>query len=134
VRIVDVRDYLAHRLRAFAAEREWERFHDPKNLAMAMASEVGELLEVFQWKTTDEVRAAIDDENLAAASEELADVLIYLVRLADVLGIDLGEAVDTKIALNEGFCPSAVVYEALPIAPSNGRPPARFPVGTRNIA
>jgi len=96
---VDITD-VADRLRAFAAERDWGRFHDPKNLAMALAAEAGELLEVFQWKTTDEVRSGVGADEIAAASEELADVLIFLVRLADVLDVDLAEAVDTKIALN----------------------------------
>jgi NTP pyrophosphatase (non-canonical NTP hydrolase) len=69
---VDVSD-VTERLRRFADERDWERFHDPKNLAMALAAEAGELLEVFQWKTTEEVRGAMDPEDLVAAEEELAD-------------------------------------------------------------
>jgi NTP pyrophosphatase (non-canonical NTP hydrolase) len=96
---VDLSD-VTERLRIFAAEREWERFHDPKNLAMALAAEAGELLEVFQWKTTDEVRGGLERADLSAASEELADVLIYLIRLVDVLDIDLASAVEAKIALN----------------------------------
>src|SRR5262245_8355858 len=93
-------DAIAARLRTFTAEREWDRFHDPKNLAMALAAEAGELLEVFQWKTTDEVRGDLTNEEIRAAAEEIADVLIYLVRLADVLGIELADAVDNKIMLN----------------------------------
>jgi dCTP diphosphatase len=96
---VDLSD-VADRLRSFAAERDWERFHDPKNLAMALSAEAGELLEVFQWKTTDEVRSGLSADDVASPSEELADVLIFPVRLADVLGVDLGEAVDRKIAMN----------------------------------
>lgn len=96
---MDIKD-VSDRLRAFAADREWERFHDPKNLAMALAAEAGELLEVFQGKTTDEVRGGVGQADIAAASEELADLLIYIIRLADVLDIDLGDAVDTKIAMN----------------------------------
>jgi NTP pyrophosphatase (non-canonical NTP hydrolase) len=91
---------LRQRLRAFAREREWERFHDPKNLAMALAAESGELLEVFQWKTTQEVRAGLAPEDLGAAAEEIADVMIYLVRLADVLEVDLARATEDKIRLN----------------------------------
>lgn len=98
----DLRD----RLRTFAAEREWERFHDPKNLSMALAAEAGELLEVFQWKTTDEARSGTSPDDHRAAAEELADVLIYTVRLADVLEIDLAAAAEGKIALNEERYPT----------------------------
>lgn len=87
------------RLRAFAAEREWEQFHSPKNLAMALAAESGELLEVFQWMTEAESRAPSPQAKDAAALE-LADVLFYLVRLADVLGVDLAAAAERKLAQN----------------------------------
>ena len=90
---------LRARLRAFAAEREWETFHSPKNLAMALAGECGELLEVFQWMTEAESRAP-DPKARAAAAEELADVLLYLVRLADVLDIDLIDAASRKLDAN----------------------------------
>lgn len=86
-------------LRRFAAERDWDRFHSPKNLAMALAGEVGELLEVFQWQTEAE-SCALEPEALARAREELADVLIYLVRLADKLDVDLMAAAADKIAAN----------------------------------
>ncbi|MCP3997757.1 MAG: nucleotide pyrophosphohydrolase [bacterium] len=91
---------LASYLRRFAADRNWEQFHTPKNLAMALSGEVGELTEIFQWHTPEQ-SAALDPETHQHASDELADVQIYLVRLADVLGIDLGEAVRTKMAANE---------------------------------
>jgi dCTP diphosphatase len=94
-------ELLKARLRRFAAEREWEPYHDPKNLSMALAAEAGELLEVFQWKTSDEVREGLADAELEGAAEELADVLIYLIRLSDVLDIDLDQALERKIALNE---------------------------------
>ena len=90
---------LRTRLRAFAAAREWERFHTPKNLVMALAAESGELLEVFQWMTEAQSRALAPAER-AAAAEEMADVLLYLVRLADELGIDLVDAANRKLALN----------------------------------
>jgi dCTP diphosphatase len=86
-------------LRAFAEERDWDRFHSPKNLAMALAGEAGELLEVFQWRTEEESHA-LDPQALARAREELADILIYLVRLADKLDIDLLCAATDKIATN----------------------------------
>ncbi len=90
---------LRRRLRAFAAERDWEQFHSPKNLAMALAAESGELLEVFQWLTEAQSRAP-DAGVRAAAAEEMADVLLYLVRLADVMGVDLAEAAKAKLARN----------------------------------
>ena len=94
-------DDLALALRRFAAERDWERFHTPKNLAISLAVEAGELLEHFQWGTDEEIldRAATPGGG-AAVAEELADVLIYLVRLADILGIDLLAAASSKIAAN----------------------------------
>ena len=87
-------DQVKARLRAFNAAREWEPFHTPKDLAMCVAAEAGELLEPFLWKTPDE---AVD---LAAVREELADVIICAVNLAAKLDIDLLAAVDAKIALN----------------------------------
>src|SRR3989304_9694297 len=93
-------DGLQRRLRAFAGARDWERFHSPKNLAMAVASEAGELLDVFQWLTEEESRH-LSNENIRRASEEIADIFIYLLRLGDQLGIDFGEAIDQKIELNE---------------------------------
>jgi NTP pyrophosphatase (non-canonical NTP hydrolase) len=88
------------RLRTFTAERDWEQFHSPKNLAMALAGEAGELLEIFQWLTDEQSRElSVDDR--ARVSAEIADVLIYLVRLADVLEVSLPEAVEAKLAENE---------------------------------
>lgn len=92
----ELREYL----RRFAADRDWEQFHTPKNLAMALAAEAGELLEVFQWLTPDESAALTDDQRRAAA-DEIADVLQYLVRLADVLGVDLGVEVWRKLRENQ---------------------------------
>ncbi|NMG15970.1 nucleotide pyrophosphohydrolase [Aromatoleum bremense] len=92
-------------LRAFAAERDWERFHTPKNLAMALAGEAGEVIEHFQWLSADE-SANLSEARRAEVALELADVLLYLVRLADVLDIDLGEAAQRKLALNAGRYPA----------------------------
>jgi dCTP diphosphatase len=86
-------------LRVFASEREWDQFHTPKNLAMALSVEVAELVEHFQWKS-DEESAHPAPEILAALGEEAADVLLYLIRLSDRLGIDLVAAADKKLALN----------------------------------
>jgi NTP pyrophosphatase (non-canonical NTP hydrolase) len=91
---------LAARLREFARAREWERFHTPKNLAMALAGEVGELVAEFQWLTAEE-SAGLDPDGLARVRSELGDVLLYLVRLADVLGVDLVEAAQAKIDDND---------------------------------
>jgi dCTP diphosphatase len=88
-------------LREFAQARDWEKFHDPKNLTTALAVEAAELMELFQWSTNNESRGARSDPAiLDAAREEIADVLIYLLRLADVLAIDLDAAVRAKIAIN----------------------------------
>jgi dCTP diphosphatase len=90
---------LKQRLAGFAAERDWEQFHSPKNLAMALAAEAGELLEHFQW-LTEQQSAILPDEQRAAVALELADIQLYLVRLADRLGIDLVAAAHHKIDLN----------------------------------
>ncbi|MDD3618533.1 MAG: nucleotide pyrophosphohydrolase [Desulfobulbaceae bacterium] len=92
-------DDLTAALRQFAAERDWERCHSPKNLAMALNVEAAELMEHFQWLTEEEsyLRSPASRE---AVSEELADVLIYLVRLADRLDIDLLAAAQSKIGKN----------------------------------
>lgn len=93
---------LAVRLREFAAAREWEKFHTPKNLAMALAGEVGELVAELQWLTPEEAeRVMADPEAAARMRSELADVTIYLVRLADVLGVDLIGVARAKLAESE---------------------------------
>ena len=85
----------------FAREREWEQFHSPKNLAMALTGEVGELVELFQWLSEEASRRVGHDPVTARkVRDELADVLIYLVRLAAVLEVDLDEAVRTKLSAN----------------------------------
>ncbi|WBB82023.1 nucleotide pyrophosphohydrolase [Micromonospora sp. WMMD882] len=90
---------LAETLRHFAEERDWQQFHTPKNLAMALAGEVGELLAEFQWLTPDEsARVMTDPEHGARVRAELGDVVIYLTRLADLLGVDLVEAATDKLA------------------------------------
>ena len=99
-RLVDVSG-LAAALQNFANERDWNRYHSPKNLAMALTGEVGELVELFQWLTEDESnRVAQDPATARAVRDELADVLMFLVRLASVLDVDLDEAVRQKLAAN----------------------------------
>ena len=90
---------LARKLREFAAERDWEQFHSPKNLAMALNVEAAELLEHFQW-LTEEQSSSLSTEDLAAVAQEIADIQIYLVRLSDQLGVDVGSAVEEKLAIN----------------------------------
>jgi NTP pyrophosphatase (non-canonical NTP hydrolase) len=97
---------LRDELRRFAADREWERFHDPKNLSMAVASEAGELLAEFRWLSPGEASPEhISEETKRAASLEMADVLIFLVRLADVLDVDLAAVAREKIIINEDRFP-----------------------------
>ena len=90
---------LRNALRQFAAERDWDQFHSPKNLASALAVEAAELLERFQWLTEEQSRS-LPPAELDKVRQEMADVLNYLVRLADKLGVDLLEAARDKIALN----------------------------------
>jgi dCTP diphosphatase len=97
-------DDLAARLRAFAHERDWEQFHAPKNLAMALAVEAAELMEHFQW-LTERQSAELPPAAKEQVATELADVFIYTVRLADRLGIDLEPAVEAKILANAAKYP-----------------------------
>lgn len=92
--------HLRDALRAFAQARDWDRYHSPRNLAMALSVEAGELLEQFQWLTDDE-SADLSPQRREAVVDEIADVLIYLVRLADRLDVDLLDAAAAKIARNE---------------------------------
>jgi NTP pyrophosphatase (non-canonical NTP hydrolase) len=98
-------DDLRQRLRAFADARDWEQFHAPKNLAAALIVEAGELLEHFQWLSEQQSRT-LDESTRAAVALEMADVLLYLVRLADQLDIDLLDAANRKITLNEKKYPA----------------------------
>jgi len=95
---------LRYRLRQFAAARDWDQFHSPKNLSMALAGEVGELLEHFQW-LTEKQSQVLSEEQRQQVTTELADILIYLVRLADKLDVDLIDAADQKIETNESKYP-----------------------------
>jgi NTP pyrophosphatase (non-canonical NTP hydrolase) len=88
-------------IRDFADRRDWHQFHTPKNLAMAICGEAGELAAEFQWLTPEE-SSSLAPEQLEAVRLEIADVAIYLLRCADVLGVDLAAAVTDKLAINEG--------------------------------
>jgi len=99
---------LQTRLRQFAQDRDWEQFHAPKNLAMALAVEAGELMEHYQWMSEQESEL-LDPDKLKTVGFEVADVFIFTVRLADRMGIDLAELVEQKIKLNEKKYPADVV-------------------------
>ena len=99
---------LQERLRAFAQARDWDQFHSPKNLAMALIVEAAELVEHFQWLTAEQ-SAALPAQKKAAVADELADVLVYVVRLADRLDVDLMQAVAEKLARNETKYPAETV-------------------------
>ena len=90
---------LREQLRRFSEERDWDRFHVPKNLAIALSVEASELLEHFQWLSEDESKRLSADQ-LEKVREELADVLLYLIRLADKLDVDLVTAANRKIEVN----------------------------------
>jgi len=96
---MDSLENLKGRLREFAGERDWDQFHSPKNLSMALIAEAAELIEHFQW-LTQEQSSNLPDGKLKEVEQELADILIYLVRIADKLGIDLVQAADRKMDLN----------------------------------
>jgi len=94
-------DLIRQKLRSFAAERDWEQFHNPKNLAMALSCEAAELMEIFQWLTHEESYALKEsDEQMARVADEMADVALYLVRFADILGVDLEAAMLRKMDKN----------------------------------
>ena len=94
--------HLAVEIKKFGDARDWEQFHTPKNLSMAVAGEAGELVAEFQWLTAEQsMRSNMSADKLKDVELEIADVAIYLIRLADVLGIDIAEVVRKKIAINE---------------------------------
>ncbi len=86
-------------LRRFTDERDWEQFHTPRNLMLALVGEVGELAEVMQWRTDEELRALAGDARVAV-EDEIADVMTYLLQLAQALGVDLDAAVAAKLQKN----------------------------------
>jgi len=104
----DSLEQLRRRLAGFADDRDWGKFHSPKNLSMALIAEAAELVEHFQWLTETQSRALAPEKH-AEVRLELADILIYLVRAADQLGIDLVDAANDKIAINEKRYPVEIV-------------------------
>jgi len=104
----DSLERLRNRLAEFTAERDWAQFHSPKNLSMALIAEAAEIIEHFQWLTEEQSRC-LSDEKREVVSYELADVLIYLVRLADELDINLIHAAQEKVKINEMRYPAIKV-------------------------
>lgn len=99
---------LTRLMREFTEERDWARFHDPKSLILALVGEVGELAELFQWVPAGEAVASVEDAaRRERVAQELADVLLYLVRLADVLGVDLAASARAKLEAGRGRFPAA---------------------------
>jgi dCTP diphosphatase len=96
---------LKEKIRKFVEARDWDQYHTPKNLSMALIAECGELVEHFQWLSEAESQN-LPEENLKEISHELADVLVYLLQLSDKLGIDMLEAVQSKMILNEAKYPA----------------------------
>lgn len=96
---------LKRRIQQFAEARDWEQFHSPKNLAMALAAEAGELLEKFQWLTEQQSKN-LDADALSDVKDEIADIQVYLIRLADKLGVDILQAVEQKMQKNEAKYPA----------------------------
>src|SRR3954453_3824964 len=101
-------DDLRSAIGAFIKERDWEQFHSPKNLAMALSVEVAEIVEHFQWLREEQSRN-LPPEKLAGIREEIGDVMIYLTELADKLGIDPVEAARAKVEINKRKYPAALV-------------------------
>jgi NTP pyrophosphatase (non-canonical NTP hydrolase) len=101
----DSLEQLRERLAQFAAARDWDQFHSPKNLSMALIAEAAELIEHFQWLTQEQSRKLPADK-LAEVAQELADIQIYLIRIADKLGVDLVAAANDKITRNEQRYPA----------------------------
>lgn len=102
---------LQHDLAEFASERDWDKFHSPKILSMAMSVEAGELVEIFQWLTEEESRSLTQKQQLRA-EEEIADVFLYLLRIADKLNVDLIQIAKNKIAINAEKYPVVACYSS----------------------
>jgi NTP pyrophosphatase (non-canonical NTP hydrolase) len=96
---------LSIKVRQFADERDWRKFHNPKNLVMAMSVEMAELVEHYQWLTPEQA-AHLDVDEQSPIAQEMADVMLYMLRLSDELGIDMEEAILHKMQLNAEKYPS----------------------------
>jgi NTP pyrophosphatase (non-canonical NTP hydrolase) len=101
---------LSNALEAFATERDWHQFHSPKNLAMALTVEAAEIMEIFQWQTTEQ-SMELEPKKMQDVEEELADTFIYLIRLADTLAVDHLRAAESKLKQNRDKYPADIVRE-----------------------
>ena len=101
-------ELLKQKIREFARERDWEKYHSPKNLAMALSVEVAELIEIFQW-VSEEESYQLNEGQFTALRDEIGDVLIYLTGLADKFDLDPIECAEAKIELNKIKYPSNIV-------------------------
>lgn len=101
-------DEIKHYLRNYAKIRDWEKFHSPKNLAMALSVEASELVEIFQWLSEKE-SLELEPDKKSSAADEIADILLYLVRIADKLDIDITKAIAEKTKKNEAKYPADLV-------------------------
>ncbi len=99
---------LIYKLRDFAKERDWEQFHSPKNLAMALSVEAAEIVELFQWMTEEQSKN-LSKEKIEKLKEEIGDVMIYLTKLADKFGIEPLQAAKEKLKINEKKYPAGLV-------------------------
>lgn len=107
--IIDM-DEIKNILQDFAAKREWEKFHNPKNLSMALACEAGELLEIFQWMSEVDTNRACNESSIQEkVSHELADILLYLIRIASLMNINISEALHHKLRINQEKYPVELV-------------------------
>ncbi|WP_339670971.1 nucleotide pyrophosphohydrolase [Dasania marina] len=98
-------EQIKNKLRVFASDRDWDQFHSPKNLVMALSVEVAELVEPFQWMS-EEGSKNLSNDTLDEVADEIADVQLYLIRLADKLGVDILKAVENKIEKNDAKYPA----------------------------
>ena len=122
---------LRNQLRTFAADRDWDQFHSPKNLAAALAVEAAELLEHFQWLTEAQSQQ-LPPEALNEVRTEVADVLLYLIRISDKLGIDLIAAANAKIELNAAKYPVDMIEKARGSSKKYTAPGLNFPAPWNN--
>lgn len=98
--ILDI-EKLKNKIATFAKERDWEQFHNPKNLCMALSVEAAELMEIFQWLTPEQANNIHNDEKKCTmARDELADIMLYTIRMAHILEIDIPSAIESKIIKN----------------------------------
>ena len=101
-------DKIKKKLRSFSKDRDWDKYHNPKNLVMALSGEIGELVEIFQWLDEEQSIKIKSTSEIQSIKEELADIFIYLIRLADKLDIDIEESVEQKLKINAEKYPVAL--------------------------